>query len=122
MVARLRTMKAQSEHALVFPARGGGYLHRFKTIYFQAVRQIGLAGTGLNIHALRHSWASRMVEAGADLTLLMGLGGWSSLAMVSRYAHFRQERAVDATARMLAARPESPRAHPAPITRVRPNA
>ena len=41
---------------------------------------------------------------------------------VSRYAHFRQERAVDATARMLAARPQSPQAPPTPITRVRHNA
>ena len=82
------------------------------------MRELGFAGTGLNIHALRHTWASGMVEAGADLVLLQQLGGWSSLAMVSRYAHFRQERAVDATARMLAARPKSPPAHPTPITRV----
>jgi integrase len=48
------------------------------------VRRIGLAGTGLNIHALRHTGASRMVEAGADLTLLMAVGGWSSLVNVDR--------------------------------------
>ena len=63
-----------------------------------------------------------MVEAGCDLVLLQQLGGWSSLAMVSRYSHFRQERAVDATARMLAARHESPQAHPTPLTRVPRNA
>lgn len=75
--------------ALVVAARGGGQLHRFKTVYFEAVRRLGLAGTGLNIHALRHTWASRMVESGADLTLLMALGGWSSLVMVQRYSHHR---------------------------------
>ena len=68
-----------------------------------------MAGTGLNIHALRHTWASRMVEAGADLKLLMALGGWSSLVMVQRYSHHRPERAVDGIARMLAARGEAAR-------------
>lgn len=58
-----------------------------------------------------------MVEAGADLTLLMALGGWSSLVMVQRYSHHRPERAVDATSRMLAARAShSPQTTPRPIT------
>jgi site-specific recombinase XerD len=68
---------------------------------------------------LRHSWASRAVEAGADLVLLQHLGGWSSLAMVSRYSHFRQERAVEVITRMVQARaahrPEPPPPTPRPI-------
>ena len=86
------------------------------------MRQLGLAGTGLNIHALRHTWASRMVESGADLTLLMALGGWSSLVMVQRYSHHRPERAVDGIARMLAAREvalAAPQISPRPITAAR---
>lgn len=94
-----------------FPARGGGLLHRFTDTYFRTVRQLGLAGTGLNIHCLRHTFASRFVEAGGDLTLLMALGGWSSLAMVQRYSHHRPERGVEVIQRMLAAR-EAARALP----------
>lgn len=68
-----------------------------------------------------------MVEAGADLTLLMALGGWSSLTMVQRYAHHRPERAVELTGCMLAARAaairrESPQVPPRRITAARRNA
>ena len=96
-------------------------LHRFKDAYFKVVAALGLGGPRIakedrvNIHCLRHTWASRMVESGADLILVQQLGGWSSLAMVQRYAHFRPERAVDATARMLAARPKSPQLSPRPV-------
>lgn len=60
------------------------------------------------------------MEAGADLPLLMALGGWSSLAMVSRYAHHRPERGVEVIQRMLAARDEAirrelPQESPRPI-------
>ncbi|HEV7457185.1 MAG TPA: site-specific integrase [Roseococcus sp.] len=42
--------------------------------------------TGFRVHDWRHDWAARMVMAGVDLFSLMRLGGWSSLAMVERYA------------------------------------
>jgi hypothetical protein len=38
-------------------------------------------------HDLRHTWASWHVMAGTPLEVLQKLGGWSSLAMVLRYAH-----------------------------------
>lgn len=38
-------------------------------------------------HDLRHTWASWHVQAGTPLEVLQQLGGWSSLAMVMRYAH-----------------------------------
>lgn len=80
---------------------------------------MALGLTGVNVHSLRHTWASRMVEAGADLILLKELGGWSSLAMVTRYAHHRPERAVEATTRMLAARgAHPPQSSPRPLTAV----
>jgi integrase len=121
MVQRLRAMQARSTSPFVFPApRGGSFQLNFRKRYFPAVRAAGLGGTRVDIHCLRHTWASRMVEAGADLTLLMALGGWSSLVMVQRYSHHRPERAVDATSRMLAAREGAtrvpPQTTPRPIT------
>ena len=64
-----------------------------------------------------------MVESGADLSLVQQLGGWSSLLMVTRYSHHRPERAVDATAKMLAAQSKAvPRLTPRPITQAQRNA
>lgn len=39
-------------------------------------------------HVLRHTWATWMVMQGTPLEVLMKLGGWASIDMVLRYAHF----------------------------------
>jgi integrase len=51
----------------------------------------------LTFHHLRHTWASWHVMAGTPLEVLQRLGGWSSLAMVMRYAHLSESH-VDAYA------------------------
>jgi integrase len=38
-------------------------------------------------HDLRHTWATWHYAANRDLTALMQLGGWKTVAMVMRYAH-----------------------------------
>ncbi len=38
-------------------------------------------------HALRHTFASRLVAVGVDLRSVAELGGWRTLSMVQRYAH-----------------------------------
>jgi hypothetical protein len=38
-------------------------------------------------HALRHTFASRLMAAGVDLRTVQELGGWKTLSMVQRYAH-----------------------------------
>jgi len=45
-----------------------------------------LAG-GITFHGLRHTGATRLMEAGVDLRTLQVLGGWSSLRMLERYVH-----------------------------------
>ena len=42
---------------------------------------------GVTWHALRHTFASRLVAAGVDLRTVQELGGWRTLSMVQRYAH-----------------------------------
>ena len=85
-------------------AAGGGRYHRFSDAYWGALHRAGLRGSGIGVHTLRHSWATRMVASGCDLVLLMHLGGWASLSMVQRYAH-PSDRGAQAVAAMLAARP-----------------
>lgn len=43
--------------------------------------------TGYCWHSNRHTFASRCVMAGVDARTLQELGGWKSLAMLSRYSH-----------------------------------
>ena len=39
----------------------------------------------LSPHDLRHTWATLATERGTPITALRDAGGWSSLAMPSRY-------------------------------------
>lgn len=42
-------------------------------------------------HDLRHTWASWHAQNGTTMQQLMELGGWASMEMVLRYAHFSGE-------------------------------
>jgi len=46
-------------------------------------------------HDLRHTWASRHVQAGTPIHILKELGGWSDLEMVMRYAHLSPSHLAD---------------------------
>lgn len=39
------------------------------------------------VHRLRHTWATRFLEAGGTVPELMAYGGWTSLAAMRRYVH-----------------------------------
>jgi integrase len=43
------------------------------------------AGVHFSPHVLRHTWATRLVNAGVQPIHLMEVGGWSSVEMVRRY-------------------------------------
>jgi site-specific recombinase XerD len=47
---------------------------------------------GFTWHCLRHTFASRLAMAGVDLLVIKELGGWKTLAMVTRYAHLSPGR------------------------------
>jgi site-specific recombinase XerD len=56
---------------------------------------------GMHPHLLRHSWAHDMKLAGADVEVLMSLGGWTSPTMLARYGRAeRRARAVAAYKRL----------------------
>ncbi|MBM4305181.1 MAG: site-specific integrase [Deltaproteobacteria bacterium] len=47
--------------------------------------------TPLRFHDLRHTFATRLVQAGVDLYTVQKLGRWKNISMVMRYAHHYPE-------------------------------
>ena len=60
-------------------------------IYHRAVQRAGLPYKG-GIHSLRQSFATHLLEAGVEITVVQRLLGHSSLATTANYLHVRQER------------------------------
>jgi len=60
-------------------------------MFYRAVQRAGIRGKG-GIHSLRHSFATHLLEAGVEITIVQRLLGHSSLATTSNYLHVRQER------------------------------
>lgn len=80
----------QGEHKeFVFTYEGGpmaGLQHR---TWKKALTKAGI--TDFRYHDARHTWATMLIESGADLETVRRLGGWESAEMVRRYAHYRTE-------------------------------
>jgi integrase len=51
---------------------------------------------GISFHSLRHTGASRMLAAGADVKTVMEIGGWRSLRVLERYLHPSDDRKLAA--------------------------
>ncbi|MGA2954152.1 MAG: tyrosine-type recombinase/integrase, partial [Thermodesulfobacteriota bacterium] len=45
----------------------------------------------LRFHDLRHTFATRLVQAGVDLYTVQKLGRWKNISMIMRYAHHYPE-------------------------------
>lgn len=70
----------------VFPTYRGGPQVQISKGWKAAIKRAGIEPS-FRWHDLRHTWASWHVMSGTPLEVLQKLGGWSSLAMVMRYAH-----------------------------------
>jgi site-specific recombinase XerD len=110
-VAILRDAPSRCVSDWVFPSRTGAtplephnFLHR---VFMPALGRAAI--TGFRWHDLRHTFASRLVMAGADLPTVKELMGHKTLAMTLRYSHLSTAHRV-AAVRMLDAPAPSPEA------------
>jgi integrase len=111
----LATRRLPDGDALVFAEPGGtvpGKADRWFTKAVSRARHVlaelghhtdAEALDGFTWHGLRHTFASRLAMAGVDLLTLKDLGGWKTLAMVTRYAHLMPGRLREWVERLVVA-------------------
>jgi integrase/recombinase XerD len=61
-------------------------------IFEKALKTIGLQQKGFSFHSLRHSYATHMIEQGADLQAIQMLMGHHHLSQTSQYLHLTTTR------------------------------
>jgi len=82
--------------ALVFPGVNGAPMVTIKTAFTQVLVTAGISD--FRFHDLRHSFASKLVQAGIDLNTVRELLGHADLKMTLRYAHLAPEHRAAAVA------------------------
>ncbi|MFZ1326230.1 MAG: site-specific integrase [Candidatus Contendobacter sp.] len=70
----------------VFTHQGQPFRQANGRAWRKSIQRAGLED--VRFHDLRHTWATRHIQAGTPLHALMELGGWKDAAMVRKYAHF----------------------------------
>jgi integrase len=101
VLARWRPADATDDD-LVFPGPKGEPMQDLKTAWLKVAKAARLKG--FTFHDLRHTFASKLVQAGVDLNTTRELLGHSGIAMTLRYAHLAPEHKAQAVAKLVTAK------------------
>lgn len=89
---RRTEVKNRTDNALLVNARGGRLSRRSIQAAVSACFDVAAGARGLSAHALRHSFATHLLEAGADLLAVKELLGHVSLSATQIYTHTTRDR------------------------------
>jgi site-specific recombinase XerD len=81
-------LKEYKPHCWLFEGMYGGQysVRSVQAIFKTAMKKAGIYKT-IGIHGLRHSYATHLIESGADIRYLQELLGHNSLKTTQRYTH-----------------------------------
>ncbi len=88
-LSRQRSESGKSPYVFTNPETGKQYLD-MKTGFKGALKRAGIEG--LRFHDLRHTFASRLIEKGADIETVRDLLGHHSITITQRYIHSNNDR------------------------------
>ncbi len=97
----LSAIKKSSTSTFVFPAEGGEQMSRhWPSEQFRKMRNAMKLPKDCVVHACRHTFCTRLGEAGADAFEIQRLAGHSSIMISQRYVHPTPERLESAIGRL----------------------
>ena len=87
--ARLGVRTSSTEAVFMNGAGQAREARNLLRAFYPAMRKAGIVR--FRFHDLRHTFATRLIQAGVDVYTVQKLGRWKTISMVLRYAHHQPE-------------------------------